>query len=280
MKNKVSFTFDEVILLSEKIGFSIDYVINSVRSKHYTRNSEDLFMETFQIYYDLFKKFYSAQNSEMIVSMNQIWVQLIPGYEYIFKYYYFKWLYQFEETPCTLKFSGVVFSPELVMLKKKYFNLFKLPDNNLKITYIVDNNVYKSTFEELQYYYRRGLISYDELSLIKKDFYNLLDISEQHTKVLNTQAKCYISVLDINSNEIYINYDENSEIIISFSSMFPFRRNEPDVCKAQRQKLDMMISNSILFSEGNYLFQEKYYNRQREYLNNIDKNDHDLINIT
>jgi hypothetical protein len=137
-------------------------------------------------------------------------------------------------------------------------------------TVIFSSNIYQTIIERLQYFYHRKLLTTDELLLLKTELLNTINFTEIVAKYgyFDTDAKIdiYISSLHINSNTLFMQYDEVSETHFWIYPDNPLIIRNKEICNMQREWFKSMKKHSMLITQSNEIIQENFFNEQRKYV--------------
>jgi len=281
LRNQVPFTFGEIIKLSSNLGFSLDEIVYQDKNiqvllelnRDALPDPQKMFIEMLNTYFELTKKLYEARDKEVNCVVNELWVTVLLKYENIFKFFYYKWLHQFHDGVPTPSFSEVELPAEVISLKNR-FQYYSVQVKDAVASFIFDQDTFLNLIREIRYFYKRQLISDQELSDIRKEFHEILDVFERLAKKgiseSGSRSNYYLSQLGIESNSTYVRYDDKVFIYSCLYSMVPVCITDPGLCHMQKKWFDSLRRYCTLISECNELVQEKYINKQREYLDNIE----------
>lgn len=275
LKGKMSFHFEELVILSEELGFSLDEFVamkagnrKVVIDLNIDKDPERGFLEKMRMYKKDADNRLLDKSSSSMLALNYIPAELCVHHEKLFKFSYYIWLNWKSRSFQKLKYSELEISPELERLRKDIDISTRLIENN---TFILDPNVFLSTLNMVHYFYDMGLINGEEKKDIKEEFQSILDSIEKkmRTEALDIEVKTffYISILNLDVNSGY--YVWNGNIASSFSLYF-FNRiviSKPEICEAHKEWFLALKQNSILISGSNEAAQAAYLKKQRDYIN-------------
>lgn len=279
LKGEVPFTFEDIVTLSKKMEFSIDEAINSskVNRIHFNKaypesfQGQRSFYEILNNYLINLKAWDGAETKETISALNRVHVLFAIGYSHLFRFLYYKWIHQVNGVPINTPFSEVIVPNNIAETYDKVKKYYRQMDNS---TFIMDQEVYLSVIREIQYYYRRGLISLDELDLLKKDFMSYLDFIERITRKganeLGNNSLIYISNIKIQSGIIYTKYDDIERSGYWLSSINAIHTFNKKACAWNKKWLHSLKRYSILITESNEMLRTKFIDKQRGYVDTID----------
>lgn len=277
IRDQIPFTFEEVIKLAEDIGFSVDNIISKHRSDpflieispHFTNNSHDSFIGGFICYYDFLLRMQKSNKRDVIMVINRLTPTYVFSQTHLIKFYYYKWMRQFSYLPVDIPYSEVTIPAEVTELISKISDVFfKLED--FSCTCILDQNIYLDILKEIQYYYRRKVISKEDLALIKKDFMDMFFIIEEmilNGTKYNHKHRSYISMHALEATCLHFTLDD--EEIASFTpcSLFPMWTSNKDLCRLIKQWIDSLKKHSAFITNSNEYVQSSFIKKQYEYIN-------------
>lgn len=278
LQGEIPFTMDEIALLSSNLGFSIDEIVDQIDKNRisFTLNTKELsdsnksFLYSLNQYYEYLRKALDAENSEIIITANCLRVFCTTELDNLFRFFYYRWNHQTGVVPLNYYFSDAHLPDEINSLRNKINDIITHIDNT---TVILDNNVFLNVIKQIQYYYKRGLISDAELILLKNDLFIFLNsISSQMKNGMNENGcvnHFYLSLFDIECNMRYIKADNHT-----FANFSVYYTNEI-IIKASKmsivhkQWLESLKKYAIRISGSNEMELARFYNQQRYYIENM-----------
>jgi hypothetical protein len=277
IRKEIPFSIYELMKLSLKLGFSIDEIIEG-NNPHFipdlqsglSAGSLNGFISLFQEYNNYINILAEAKNQETFIALNDFPPLFAIFSESLFKFNYYRDLINRDDTSKTHTASS--FSD--VKIPRRLQSLFEQIATNLhkvnNAILIFSPNIYLSVIKSIQYFYRRKLLTSDELLLLRGELYNMINLAEIVTKFgyynKVTKVDIYLSALHINSNSLYIKYDEVCETHLWIYDNNPLIIRNKDVCDMQREWFLSMKKRSMLVSQSNEILQENFFNEQRKYI--------------
>jgi hypothetical protein len=226
------------------------------------------FLNMFVEFEDFLNKQYNNGTTTITIAMNHILSIFSIQFDALFKYFYFRWTHQMLNMPLNFSMRDIEIPEDLMELRRR---ISKYPEF-IKSTFILDRDAYRNTLQGIQYYYRRGLITNDEIALIQADFYRLMNLIEngirynENNKGLYTY---YLSGVKIHASVAFCKTDEF--VVVSFwthmGNQITIRDSE--ICETHRIWLQSLKKYSSLISECNELLRIKFIEKQREYIENV-----------
>jgi len=278
LRGNIPFTFEEIIKLSQCLNFSIDEIIGNdakniiffPESKHKKPSDfDDIFYKSHLNYYNILEMISKAKEIDILFSVSQLTSFLIFDFELLFKFYYYTCIHQSDSGKPKFSFSNIELPQDIVSIRQKIkSNIASIPNT----TYIFDQHVTMRLIRKLQYFYKRNLISYDELEAIRNDVIRFLDYIENlfqtGTNSAGTASNFYLSLLDIDMNSMYGTYDDSIVSLYWTYNINSVNIGNNDLIAMHKNWINSLKRSSIMISQSNEIVQASFLNLQRE---NIDK---------
>lgn len=283
LRGEIPFSLDEIIKLSYELNFSIDEAIGTKKEERVFFDLQQVtspypkgaFLEMLQHYYNHLSELNTAKVIESIMAINRTNVLLTLEYELLFKFYYYKWLHQINNLPSNAQFCEVVVPQEILILVKKCIDIS--PKISSK-TIIMDRDIHLSFIREIQYYYKRRLISKEDLELLKEEILNFTysaeKIAQNGINKYGEKVYVYLSTLDIESNSSIFTYDENMVSHHWVYSINPMITNNREACILHKQWLESLKKYSVLISNSNEIAWANYFSEQKYRVANMSNEIH------
>ena len=278
IRGEINFTFEEVAALSQDLGFSLDNVVgikrdeNALFNIHMLQNADylDIYANKMLEYGRLFR-----ENSEKMETKARISINTMPYFfhihhENLSRFRIYKWLYQNQKITSKEKFSSFVLPDKVLNAHQVFFKDVQTVKN---VTIIMDNNVFWSVAREIDYFYKRGLLSDEDLATLQTELHSIANWLEQ----VATDGLCpngskidlYLSSVDQEATYLHFEYGNKqfSQVrIFSISAIDSFNER---LCKIQKEWIESLKRYSTLISESGEMQRFEYLRQQREYIDNI-----------
>ncbi|MDR1982151.1 MAG: hypothetical protein LBQ39_11130 [Tannerellaceae bacterium] len=278
IRNEIPFTFEEISKLSRALHFSVDEVIGLEHNKQalFELQGKVSFtpLETFSVMLDRYRvyllRMYEAKEKEWITTMNHLLPLFSVGSDHLFRFFYYKWIHQISKVPINYYFSEVTVPAEIRVLYEEIGHYSQRIGN---AAYIIDRNLFLNTVKELQYYYKRGLISDEEIGLIKNTLSNAVDYMEKLIREgangLGISSLFYLSSVGIETNSTYMKYDEITESYFWIYMAAPINTHNKEVCSMHKKWLDSLKKYTVLITQSNEKLQSEFIDEQRKSIDRI-----------
>jgi hypothetical protein len=278
IRGEINFTFEEVATLSQDLNFSIDSIVG-IKQKQNARFNVHMLQGTdyFDVYANkmleygrLFREMSEKYETKARFSINTLPYFFHVNYDLLSKFRMYKWLYQNQKVKSGYKFADFVVPSKVVDAHRTFFKDIQEVQN---ITVIMDDDVFWSVAKDIEYFYRRKLLSDDDLMAIKTELNNLLNSIEQMVTDGFTRngakLEIYVSSVTLEASYLHFEYGENqfSQVrIFSISAIDSFDKN---LCNIQKEWIDSLKRFSVLVSGSGEIQRFEYMNKQREYFDDI-----------
>lgn len=278
IRGENAFSIEEVYKIAKTLKLSIDEILGTNMQErvffdlqaNISSDPVEAFLVMLRQNNHAMQQMIKAERVEAITALNRLSVITHMPYESIFKFLYYRYLYQLHEVPLNFYYSDIVIPAEINELRQEY-TYYSPRINN--ITYIMDNSIFPKIIKEILYYYRRQLVSRDELILIQKDLYTIIDATERMVKYgyndSGSHRSVYISLFDIDSNFRYIEFDNTVISELWIHPVNPLIIYDANTSALQKKWLYALKKYSTLISQSSELQQSEYLNMQRGFIKGL-----------
>ena len=273
MRGDIPFTVQELVTLAADLEFSIDNIFEQERQNRsfydYSRadkNSSDFFVLMLKKYSEFLEKLSFSKKLETIMAFNSFPPPFYAGFPNLFKFAYYKWLYQDKEIAKNESYSDLVL-PEAVFSFQRKMRGNLIQGKN--VIFILDTNIFLNLIKEIQYFYNRKLLTNGELVMIKEDTTRLIEQYEELTQTGSFGAakiQLYLSSLCVSSNTIYHNVDDRVEPLFWLFTINPVIIQNNGFVTMQKKWLNSLKRQSALITQSNEIMQAEFFFKQREYV--------------
>ena len=214
LRGEVPFTFYEVVNIAEKLDISLNNFIytDSVNVDRFELNIVDYInmnemdYKQWEDYVSLISSTKNAQQSELAESSNILPITIYAKFDYLAKYYLFKYYYLLNESENRLSFNDITVPDRLRQIYNSYFTESK---NFAKTIYIWDYLIFQYLVTDIQFFSDIKLISAEDIKEIKKELFTLLDYIEDITlhgcfKETGKPVSFYISDINFDADYSYV----------------------------------------------------------------------------
>jgi hypothetical protein len=282
MRGEISFTLDEVAKLAYQLDFTVDDIIG-VNNKEriffdlktdISKDPRKNFLTMLQEYSDYVEQICNTKSRDSMASLNRLSLIFLVPYEHLFKFYYYKWIHQTYSVPVDRPFAEITMSPEILTVREHFCILVKTFNH---CSYVIDRNIFSILVREIQYYYNRGLISTEEILILKTELTELLNymksLMQQGHNGAGFVYNFYLSLLNIEANTSYASFgsspDEDVASQYWIYSVSPVIIRNQEICNKHKKWIESMKKFSALITQSNETLQAEFITKQREAIENI-----------
>ena len=213
LRKEVPFTFYEAVTISRQLEIPLDsldidnistlkpFVLNLIEYINPAESDFALMDEMTEI----MKSFKESSEAEAAEITNLLPQPLYVTFKYIFKFYLFKWKYESNKSNKAIPYKEIVIDDKLQKSQEEYVKWAK----RLHAVYILDKQLFQYLVTDIKYFYSIGLITDEEIFLIKQDLLKILNQIDDWTrtgyfKETGKNINIYISNVNIDTNYIYV----------------------------------------------------------------------------
>ena len=278
LRGEIYFTFDEIATLSLDLGFSVDNIIGAKRDEkaifniHMLQDSDyvDIYTSKMLEYGQLFRKMSDRPDSKIQVSINTLPYYFHINFENLSRFRIYKWLHQNQKIGINDKFAGFEL-PERVKEVHKAFHkdIQQVPE----ITIIMDNNIFWSAAKDIEYFYKRGLLSDEELQLLQEELLEIVDMLEEvamkGVSESGTKVSIYYSSIDLEASYLHFESGDWHFAQVRVFSISAIDSYDDRLCRIQKEWIESLKKYSVLISGSGEIQRFEYMNKQRGYIHKI-----------
>lgn len=282
IRGDINFTFEEIAKLSLNLGLSIDELIGLGKTdrvffdlvSNISLDHQESFSLLLNNYYNNLVRLRNIEDIESIIVMNHFFAFMTMGSDLLFRFFSYKWVHQTREVPLNYYFSDYTIPPEVVSIQNKIKYHTRLSGSS---TIILDQDVFLNTMKSIYYYYKRELISKDELLALKNELKKVIDYTANAvyhgSSGDGVSYSYYLSYLNIDSNSIFTQYGEKMISHFWVYPVSPISVSNPEVCTMHKEWLNSLKKYSVLISQSNEIVQAEFFNKQYDYLEKMVNDD-------
>ena len=296
LRGEVSFTIDEVALLSQKLGISIDQIVGSHVSNKVTFDLNLLHATSaLESYYEIINRYLQIfdyvktdntivprkilvnkgaqpadKTTEVYTASNSLPFTLYSSYENLSKFRLCRWMYQNGDikTPHSLEDMSV--DERIVNVHKKLSESIRQCP---KTFFIWDTNIFYSFVKEIKYFASLNLINKDDVMHLKEELLQLLGVVE-HLSIKgefseNKKVSFYLSNISFEATYSYIEKHDYQVSLLRVYSINSMDSQSSYICQMQRNWIQSLKRHSILVSESGEAQRIAFLQKQLEVINTL-----------
>ena len=278
LRGSVPFSFNEICEIAVYFGFSLDSIAENISpvTRQMTVLITDFLYPQENDYKKLEDFVVNIQNlkednyleSGAIGSI--IPSSLCVAYKYIYKFYLFKWSYQFGDQKRIRPYAEINIPERLTKISRV---LVECIQNSPKVVYIFDRQFIKYLVDDIRFFLDIRLITAEDVSLMKEDLYLLINDMERYATNGNfdtgNKVDIFLANVHISANYNYIDankYKLATMHIFTFSDSYSF---DEVVFQNIKNWLNFLKRTSTLISQGNVTERIRFFERQRKIIDTL-----------
>jgi len=278
LRGEMPFTFYEVMTISRALFISLDALNmnTSANSKPFRLNlieyinpaeSDFTLMEEMTAVMKSFEDYPDPEVGEITNILPQ---PLYVNYESIFKFFLFKWRYQSKSSEESVPYKDIVVADKLQRTQKEYVKWAK----RLHTEYVFDNQIFYYLVNNIKYFYYVGLITNDEIQLIKQDLLKILDDIDEMSrtgflKETGKKIKIYISHINVDTNYIYVGTPDYQLTIIKAFVLNGIASTDRATFEEVKNWIQSYKRQSILITTSNEKDRFNFMKEQQSIINSL-----------
>lgn len=277
LRGEVAFTINEVALLSNKLGISIDQIIGNHFSNkvtfdlnlHSPSNALESYYDIANRYFQIFNYVKNDESTEVHTVSNVLPFTLYSSFEYLSKFRLCRWIYQNgQKVPNSL--AEMHLEDRIVDVHK---HLSEATKQCKKTYFIWDTNIFLTFIEEIKYFACLNLISQDDIIHIKEELHHLLDSMEalsikgQFSE--NKEVYIYLSNIHFEATYSYIEKKDFQISMIRVYSINSMDSQSPHICQMQRNWIQSLKRHSVLISGSGEAQRIPFLKKQHEIIDTL-----------
>ena len=280
IRGDIPFTVDELSKLALTLNLSLDEIIEGtkreriffdlgIKKRDNGIDSVTAMLRGNSLCFDILAK---SDDSNVLMALNCLNPIFTVYFPNLLKFHYFKWLVETQDNLPKNYFSNFTLPQELLILQQKIKEEIKsIPG---KATFILSPNISLGIIKDIQYYYQRRLINKEDLEILKKDLLQMMDVTETIAKTGrlkdgNSQIDIYISIPYINSNTVYLENENISEVHYWIYPNSPMIVRDSGISNIHKQWFLSLKKSSTLITQSNEILQVNFFDTHRKLINKL-----------
>jgi hypothetical protein len=273
LRGDVPFTFHEIAIVSKAFGLSLNNIvgIDSEKSRPFQLKINDYVYPDemdYKTLEDEIEVYRTAKNdeTELAEASNILPQSLIMDFNYISKFYFFKWDYHQNEQNQMKSFSEFNVPDKILRLQRD----ISLEAKNVKFSfYIWDHLIFQYLVNDIKYLAEMYLLTSEDIMSIKDDLYRFLEYMETIAikgTFPDTKNKVYFYISDINieSNYCYIKTHNHQISKIRSFILNSIVSHDPKAFDNVRNWINSLKRTSTMISVSGEKQRMQFFEKQRE----------------
>lgn len=277
LRGEVPFSLEEASLISYHIGLSLDMLNETSGFKRPFVFKIANFAYPQEVDYTLINEFVeflrhikNEPDTEIGTAAKMIPDALHLNYPQITRFYLFKWLYQYDNQKSVNKFENVKGTQRILEILENMTNYLH---HIKKSYYIFDKRIFRNLVDDIKYFYNIGLISNQDIILLKEDLFACLEgINQLATKGVNSignRTDIYLSNLNFEAGFSYIKSEMYKLSAIRAFTMYDISSSDMITYEYSLKWMQSLKRSSSLISESGVIERKEFIKKQQEIINSL-----------
>jgi len=280
LRGSVPFSFQEIHTIAVHLGFSLDSIAEN--TSPLTRQMTVLLTEylnpqenDYKVLEDLcagIQRLKDDPDSESGAIGSVIPLSICLAYEYIYKFYLFKWSHQFQfGNPNRIKcYKEAHVTERLKQINRQFVeSVHESP----KSVYILDRKFIDYFVSDIRFFFDIRMITEEDIALLKENLHLLLNDLERYAfnGHFDTGNKVDIFLANVHFDANY-NYVDSATYKLTMVRTFTFNGSysfDEVVFQNMKDWLNFLKRTSTLISEGNATERIHFFERQRKLVDSM-----------
>ena len=278
LRKDVSFHILEIVKISMAWNISLDKItginVNQVpfqmQKMDYLDASDDEVSYLQYIIHSI-NELKDIPSVEFMDICNKLPRSLYAGFEHLYKFYSFKWKYQYNNEKTPIPYSQITISESNLMLIASYYQAIKqVPNTN----FILDRMIFEYLVHDIKFFHSIQMISDEDIVLLKNDLHSLLDyLQEVANKGCYPESKnkvnLYISQLNLDTNYSYVYTPEAKICFVHVFDKYELHSFDVEMVNNFKTWMKLKRRTSTQISEVDEKSRFIFFIKQRELVNSL-----------
>ena len=276
LRGSVPFSFHEVHEIALSMGFSLDTIAESISP--FTRQMAVLAIDFFdpkEHDYEMLEGFIANiqrlkedPDSESGSIGSIIPSSLCVVYEYIYKFYLFKWSHQFGD-PGKIKTYAEANPPERIkQINRDFVDALQ---SSHRSVYVLDRRFIEYFVNDIRFFTDVRLITKNDVILLKENLHSLINNMERYAVSGHFDSGNDVDIFLANVHfDANYNYIDATTFKLTLMRSFTFSDSysfDEEVFQNMKNWLNFLKRTSTIISRGNVTERIRFFERQKKFIN-------------
>lgn len=280
LRNEVKFTLDEAAKLSLALNFSLDFIIGNTTLEKSVFDLNQLAIESDDYYSNIFKKLddyidfvkqmQKDPTAKAMFALNSLPYTFYFDYENISRFKYYKWLYLSAASMGDIAYEETLLPDGLFEKQQSYVVEAKRIKQSV---YIFDRNVFTSIKYDIEYFHCLGLISDEDVKVLKTELLEMLGRIEATAKngkfETGHDVAIYISSVDIEASYTHYEHSTDRYSHLRVYGISGVDTHSSTTSKKHKAWIESHKRYSTVISKSGEMQRIQYFNAQRKAIRSI-----------
>jgi hypothetical protein len=280
LRNEVPFSLAEAIVISRKMGISLDklagvkispdalYLLDKADFEQYI----NIYCNSLDAYTNAFKSLKNSPKSKAETASLTVPPAFYHRYSGLSKLRLFRWMYQHDYDSVGKTYEDMVI-PELVV--EKELNFVEASENVASAIYIFEESIFMHPVNDIKYFHSIGLLSSDTIVELKAQLHSLINDMEtlaNHGHYENgNEVLFYLSHINFENSYSIVESDKYNLGAMGVYGINYFISNDVESMTRIHKWIASLKKFSTLISQSGEMQRMQFFSQQRGYIDQLDK---------
>ncbi len=274
LRGEIPLSLQEVRQIASFLHFSLDKLLGLKDTESYPftiarmneQNLTSAYCRIVEVNINAMKNMLLDPKSKIYRAINVLPTSHMYKYPLICKFRFFKWVYQCRNAVNPLRLSEIVIPPQV-----RYYEEVCGETAQQLTTYCVSiKELFAPIVNDIYYFAEMGLVTQEEIALLKEEICLLLDdlegdISAGRTKY-GVPFYFYLANTYFDSNYLYVEGNDYKASAINVFGMNYLSSKEEEICNDTKVWIESLLKYSTLISVSGAIEKTCFFNLQRKIL--------------
>ena len=278
LRGEVAFTFEEVSLISQHLGISLDKIVGRRMLNDtmfdlnllHTGDPIESYYEILVRYAKLFDLLRDDPTASVATASNLIPFTFYSPYECLSKFRLGRWIYHHGKMKPPASLSDLQVPDKVPQMHWKLSASIRQLSHT---SFIWDYNIFRSIVKEIRYFAGLDLLSAEDVRNMKKELGLLLSELEAVTTTgefsKGHSLAVYLSDINFEATYTYVEKGDFQACLFRVYSINSMDSQNPRMCNIQKNWIQSLKRHSALISQSSEIQRRQFFNEQREIVESL-----------
>ncbi len=274
LRGEIPLSLGEATQIASYLHLSLDKLLHVKEEETYTssiirmngQNVMDAYCKTIGQIIDALKFMKTDPKSAHYSAINVLPGSHVFRFPTISKFRLFKWAYQCRSTLNPPKLSEIEIPSYVRYLESTYVEV----SQHIASYFVFIRDLFVPYIRDIYYFYELGLLSKDEVNLLKEETFQLMDVMEEDISAGATKYgipfMVYLSNTYFDSSYIYVEGNGFKASSINVFGINYLSSTEAEISDDTKEWIESLIRYSTLISKSGEIEKVNFFNLQRNML--------------
>lgn len=272
LRGEVPFTFEEIAKISQKMSFSLDAIIGVKNQERAVfdlnllevDNLNEDYRRRLNGYVEFFRNISNQKNVRARFAFSTLPYAFYLPFENLARFRLYRWFYQVNKSQSSIPFSEMKMTEDVLEVQR----IFITESRSIqRAAFILDREIFNGVIKDINYFFKLNLIIFEEIELLKKDLYDLVNELEalaiSGTYKTGTRVALYLANVDLEASHSHVESDSMCFSHLRVLSINSLNSYNPKISEIQKQWIDSLKRCSTLITQSGEVDRFAFFRKQR-----------------